>query len=283
MRQLSPAGQQVIDSLAARHGFSSDATIAMLTAVLNGNGRMAQFNHAEFCGSGQWMQGGMTMVSDMFNNQMKSRVDALCNELSSLVANEPTLQVSGSFQSQSQGDTIGGQVLPASQQSDCAAPPGPVGMFMPSAPGSSGNWWPDGLGRPESTGVQNNLRYAWFGNPRRLVIDLAGTVTLYDTLDHRISGFSQQQSGGTSVTFTSQHGLVDIKCLPVLAVNGMPPVATPLPGQQASMSSSCLTATGERKEDDIFALIEKLAELRKRDILTDEEFSAKKAELLSRI
>jgi len=33
----------------------------MLFAVLAGNGSMAQFDHAEFAGSGQWMQGGMIM------------------------------------------------------------------------------------------------------------------------------------------------------------------------------------------------------------------------------
>ena len=35
--------------------------------------------------------------------------------------------------------------------------------------------------------------------------------------------------------------------------------------------------------DDIFARIERLAELRARDILTAQEFEAKKAELLSRL
>jgi hypothetical protein len=35
--------------------------------------------------------------------------------------------------------------------------------------------------------------------------------------------------------------------------------------------------------DDIFTMIERLAELRQKDILTEEEFAAKKAELLSRL
>src|ERR1035438_8403245 len=102
MRQLSPAGQQVINDIAQRHHFSIDATLSMLDSVINGNGSMAQFNHPEFAGSGQWMRGGMTMVSDMFNNYLKGRVDALCFELSNLVANQPDLIRSGSFQSQSQ-------------------------------------------------------------------------------------------------------------------------------------------------------------------------------------
>ena len=45
----------------------------MLESVVNGNGAMAQFSHPEFGGSGQWMRGGMIMVSDMFNNYLKGR------------------------------------------------------------------------------------------------------------------------------------------------------------------------------------------------------------------
>ena len=70
MRLLSPAGQQAVNDLAQRHGFSSAAVLCMLEAVIQGNGSMAQFSHPEFGGSGQWMQGGMTMVSDLFNHAL---------------------------------------------------------------------------------------------------------------------------------------------------------------------------------------------------------------------
>src|SRR5271154_5758968 len=103
MRQLSPAGDQAVNDLARRHGFSYDAVATMLDAVVNGNGGMAQFSHPEFGGSGQWMRGGMTMIGDMFNNGLKGRVDALCAELSNLIANQPGLIQTGSFQSQTQG------------------------------------------------------------------------------------------------------------------------------------------------------------------------------------
>jgi hypothetical protein len=60
------------------------------------------------------------MVSDMFNNYLKGRVDGLCSELSRLMANQPDLLIrSGSFQSESQGtqqqgnDGGGQQLLPA--------------------------------------------------------------------------------------------------------------------------------------------------------------------------
>ena len=90
MQQLSPAGQQTIDGIAQRYGYSTDAILSMLQSVINGNGSMAQFNHREFAGAGQWMRGGMTMVSDMFNNNLKNSVNNLCSELSQLVAEQPT-------------------------------------------------------------------------------------------------------------------------------------------------------------------------------------------------
>jgi hypothetical protein len=77
MRQLSAAGQRAINDLAQRHGFSSDAVTSMLQSVIIGHGSMAQFSHPEFGGPGQWMRGGMIMVSDMFNNLLKGRIDAL--------------------------------------------------------------------------------------------------------------------------------------------------------------------------------------------------------------
>ena len=79
MRELTPAGQQLINDVAQRHGFSTDAVMTMLQAVVNGNGTMAQFNHWELGGGGQWMQGGMTMVGDMFNHGLKAKVDNLCS------------------------------------------------------------------------------------------------------------------------------------------------------------------------------------------------------------
>ena len=51
-------------------------------ALQRGWGSMAQFNHPEFGGYGQWMRGGMTMVGDMFNASLRNRVDALALDLS---------------------------------------------------------------------------------------------------------------------------------------------------------------------------------------------------------
>jgi hypothetical protein len=274
MQQLTPEGQQVVNNLSQCHGFSTDAVMHMLIAVLNGNGTMAQFNHPEFAGSGQWMQGGMLMLGDMFNYSLKGRVDSLCSEISSILANQPGLLRSGSFQSQSQSG--GGQ-----QSQAAGSPMGESSLFVPDP---ASHWWPKDLGAPDATGNQNNVRYAYFSNSRRLAVETNGQVWVYDTGDHQIGGFSQQQGMGGSILFTSQYGTVNLSTLQVISINGQPPekpqtvnssdsVNTP-PPSAGSLSSS---------EEDVFSALERLGDLHAKGILTDEEFSRKKEELLQRL
>jgi len=267
MQRLTDQGQMIINDLAQRYGVSNDAIMCMLDAVLNGNGTMAQFNHPDFGGSGQWMQGGMTMVGDMFNYALKSKVEGLCSELSNLLANQQSaLFMPMSSQSQSQG----GQ-----QQGGYA----PVSLFVPNT-GGSGNWWPAELGFAASTGAQNNIRYAYFPSSCRLAVEINGHVTVYDTQDHQIGGVSQQQGNNASLTFTSQYGLVWVENLPVISIDGVSP-QQPAQVMQADSYNEFGNVTAP--EGDIFSIIEQLAELRKKDILTEEEFSAKKAELLKKL
>jgi hypothetical protein len=77
-------------------------------------------------------------------------------------------------------------------------------------------WWPEELGEnPNSAGGQNEIRYAFFAEQKRLAVETGrGQVKLYHTGDHRISGVEQDQSaGGLKLTFTSQHGAVDLATL----------------------------------------------------------------------
>lgn len=274
MKQLTPEGQQIINNIAQRYNFSPDAVFSMLLSVINGNGSMAQFNHREFGGSGQWMRGGMIMLGDMFNNGLKNSVSGLCQELANLITNQPDLIQVSSFQLQSQGN----------QQQSNFGSTDPVSLFVPPPAGSSGNWWPVGLQFPTSTGSQNNVRYAYFANIHRLAIDVNGQVTLYDTLDHQIGGFSQQQSIGGSITFTSQYGLVDVSTLPIISIDNVPYQAPiQLKPAPAYVQASTVNTQELIQDADIFGAIEKLANLKEKGILTDSEYSAKKAELLARL
>jgi hypothetical protein len=274
MLQLSPAGQAAITNISQRHGFSTDAVMSMLDAVLRGNGSMAQFNHSEFCGSGQWMRGGMTMVSDMFNNSLKGRVDNLCSELSNLIASQPGLMQSGSFQSQSQGAPSPSVAWGSGGSSDAGA-----NLFAPPPP----DWWGPSLRFPNSTGSQNNARYAYFAQARRLAVDVGGTVTIYDTLDHQIGGFSQQQSADGSMSCSSQYGTVPVSSLPVISINGVAPARASIGGSTGSTNSQPGTSSNSGVPAELLATLQKLADLQAAGVLTSQEFNAKKAELLSRL
>ncbi|MGC3991736.1 MAG: SHOCT domain-containing protein [Chthoniobacteraceae bacterium] len=277
MQQLTPEGQRIVNDLAQRHGFSADAVTHMLFALLNGNGSQAQFSHYEFGGYGQWMRGGMIMLGDMFNNYLKGRVDSLCYDLSNVLAAQPGLLQTGSFQSQSQSGS-------GYQQQHHGAPMGSNSLFVPDP---RATWWPTDLGQPNATGAQNNVRYAYFGNARRLAVETGGEVWVYDTQDHQIGGFSQQQGSGGSIIFSSQYGTVLLSSLPVISCNGQPvspaPTMAPVTSYAAPVATTPAAASTAAPGSDIFNLIEQLGNLKARGILTDEEFAAKKSELLGRL
>jgi hypothetical protein len=123
---------------------------------------MAQFSHADFGGMSQWAP-GMTMVGDMFNNSLKSTLDAVCSELAAHIAETPSTAPFGR-----------GEVSYRSMQK-------PV-------------WWPDDLGSPSAVGAQNDLRYAVFPGARRLasmimavlMFTIQGTIAFWGWLRRRV-------------------------------------------------------------------------------------------------
>jgi hypothetical protein len=259
MQQLTSVGQHIVNDLSSRYNLSYDAVVHMLVAVNNGGSTMAQFNCPELGGSGQWMRGGMTMVGDMFNNNLKMTVDNLCNDLANALANN--------------------QMFP---------------VVKAGTPGSN-QWWPADLGSPFSSGSQNNTRYAIF--PNRLAVELNGQVTVYDTLDNNIGGVSQQQGGNNSLTFSSQYGTIPVNSLPVVSgsnnqdnFTAPPPAnfAEPAPQpflqpQKANEEQFQSLNHSSGSSDEILALIEKLAQLQSAGVLSQSEYETKKSELLARL
>lgn len=120
---VTPDAEQAVTEIAQRHGLSREAVLAMLFAIHAGGGTMAQFSIPELGGSGQWMRGGMTMVGNMFDNALKARVDALCNELAQLLTTT-TVFPAPNTQTQFQGGF------------------------------TSSNWWPADLGVPSSAALR---------------------------------------------------------------------------------------------------------------------------------
>ncbi|MGF0314007.1 SHOCT domain-containing protein [Rhodococcus sp. IEGM1428] len=272
---LTPAGENAVTELSSRYGISTDAVRTMLDAVNNGRGSMAQFNIPELGGSGQWMRGGMTMVGNMFDHGLKSRVDGLCRDLSAVLSQH--------------------QVYPPREAAG--------GSFGGNSFGS-GSWWPSDLGSPSSSGGQNGSQYAVFPGSRRLAVLVGGELAVYDTLDHSIGGVQQQQGGGPgSLEFTSQYGTFSAGSLPRVdqqssgtnSQNQSAPQAYPQQSssqQSSSQQSSAPQASNQSGSggnqvgvdiSEITAAIEALAGLHAKGFLTDDEFFSKKSELLGRV
>ena len=181
---VTPEAANAIADIAQRHGLSQEAVLAMLVALREGGGTMAQFNIPELGGNGQWMRGGMTMVGNMFDNALKARVDALCNEL--LPAARHHRGISGTRPE--------------------LAGPGRVRRRTTGGRPISGS--------PSSVGGQNDVRYAFFPGTRRLAIQISGVTKVFDTGEHHIGGVQQQQGTGySSVSFTSQFGTFGVSSL----------------------------------------------------------------------
>jgi hypothetical protein len=163
-----------VADIARTHGVKEETAQALLDALRRGGGGQAQFDIAELGGLGQWSRGGMTQVGDMFNDALKGRVDALARDLAPLA--------------------------------------GKGGEGQGEAGQGSGDWWPEGLGRPSATGGQGDLRYAVFPESRRLALSRGGRVSLHDTGGRIISGV--QQSGGSDPEFSGPDGPVRLSDLP---------------------------------------------------------------------
>lgn len=278
---LTPAGENAVSELSSRYGVSTDAVRTMLDAVNNGRGSMAQFNIPELGGSGQWMRGGMTMVGNMFDHGLKSRVDGLCRDLSAVLSQQ--------------------QVYPPRETGG--------GSFGGNSFGS-GSWWPSELGQPSSSGGQNGSQYAVFPGSRRLAVLAGGELAVYDTRDHSIGGVQQQQGGGPgSLEFTSQYGTFTAASLsridqqgggaasqnqsaPQPSSSSYSPQSQPPPQQSSSQQSSSQqfpnqSGSGGNQAgvdiSDITAAIEALAGLHSKGFLSDDEFFSKKSELLKRL
>jgi len=126
--------EALIARLSIRHSVSADAVRTVLRGLRSAGGRMAQFSHADFGGMSQWSP-GMTMIGDMFNNDLKAKLDAICTELASHVAN-----------AESHPNNHDGRDENVSYRSAAR----------------SEQWWPAGYGAPSSVGAQNALRCAVF-------------------------------------------------------------------------------------------------------------------------
>ena len=57
----------------------------------------------------------------------------------------------------------------------------PMEPMKPATP-----WWPDDLGQPDTSGAQNDLRYAYFASRHRLAVSRGGKAMVYDTGEYEL-------------------------------------------------------------------------------------------------
>lgn len=265
MKALTTEGRKLITEIADRYNVQPQTIEMLLKAIVRGNGTMAQFNIAELGGQGQWMKGGMTMVGDMFNNSLRSTVDKLCSELAELAATTVLFEVQ---ESSTLGDIAASSDFDHSRNSDEAD--------LSRRAGS----WPAIFGNPTSSGSQNNFRYAYFEHVHRLVIEENGRRTIYDTKHHQITGISQQQGAAASFRFASREGVIDLGSLEKISDPERP--RQPTPEMVYDATGNAITED-RSPEEIVLGTIEKLNMLFERGQITEEEFAAKKKELLERL
>ncbi len=184
---FSTTDRQLIRKLARQYQVSEGAVETLWNALETGQGAMAQFNHPELGGMGQWMASGMITIGDFSNQRLKATVAELCSALAA----------------HRQG---------AAQTSRRSA----AFSSMNSGWATTASWWPPELGTPTASGGQNTMHYAYFAQPRRLAIRLDDRISIYDTGEHRITSVSQQQDRQQKLVFHSQKGEVALDRLPKL-------------------------------------------------------------------
>ena len=170
----------LVQDVSRRNRLSEEAVTILLRALESSGYTMAQFNHSELGGMGQW-SAGMVMIGDLSNAELKGRVERACSELAE--------GMKGARKS------TGSSGLPT---------------IMPSANAESNNrnWWPETFGTVSSSGSQNGCDYVYSRATNRLAIRRGSELTIYDTGKHEIYGVAQQQGSSTSLEFKSQLGTI---------------------------------------------------------------------------
>ncbi|MBB5222215.1 hypothetical protein HNP73_002151 [Amaricoccus macauensis] len=251
MSGLSEAARARLAEIAARHGVTPETAGHVLEALRGGAGERARFDVPELGGVGQWARDGSVITGDMLDTDLKARVDALCRELAPLV-------------------TLPGLAEPEAPRSD------------PKIGGGVGSGWPTWPGVASASGAQNDLRYAVFPGRRRLAVARGEAMTAHCVGEPATGGVSR--SDGTPRSVTGRSGSVSAgDCpddRPVVEPRGASTGAGAPTAEEAGRRGAPAAPT--RLADPV-VLIERLADLHARGILTDGEFAKKKAELLARL
>ena len=256
---VSPEAENALADIARRHGVSPEAALSMLYALHVGGGTMAQFSIPELGGSGQWMRGGMTMVGNMFDNALKARVDALCNELAQLLTTTAVFPASANWWPADLGvpSAVGGQnearyaIFPSTRRLAIEIN-GVTRVF------DTGEHRIGGVQQQQGSGYRSVSFTSQLGT-----FDVS---SLHEVGAHQAAHQTAHQTAGAPAPqHQSQYQ------------------SGPAPHPAAHAQTPPPASSGSGDAAAIVAAIESLAGLHERGILSDEEFATKKAELLDRL
>ncbi|GAA4221467.1 hypothetical protein GGQ68_000159 [Sagittula marina] len=315
MADLTEHGVTTRDDLAARHAVSGTTVEAMMVSVVNGGGTQAQFSIPELGGMGQWSRGGMTMVGDMFNTGLKARVSNLCEDIAQAAGQGPLFkrgEPQGNWQGQSQSQGSGNGFGSMSMHSGGWWP---ETLGQPSAQGSQNDMsyaiFPDrqrlavnlagrvtvhDTGDHLITGISQQQGHGrnWTFTSQYGAVDLAAMPVVFgEDATKETTPDTVRTSTPTTPTVADQSTetwaptTADADA-PENFFDPMQPEAD-MPDLEAAPQASkgsAPSASGAQlltDADQIFAALQKLGDLHDLNILSDEEFAIKKAELLARL
>ena len=178
--------KDVLPEIAQRYQVPESVVRELYRQLEANGGTQCQFSCPELAGQIQWMP-GFVMVSRPADKALKARVDGLCCELAAVLSG-----------------------------SDTAAPAALTRDWEHLSTGES--WWPGNFGHPAATGEQCGVRYAYFPERRRLLLQQGARIDAYETGSHHITGVAQQQGKTSSLAFQTDQGpisLGQLKCVPL--------------------------------------------------------------------
>lgn len=186
----------VLPEIAQRYQVPEAKVRELYRLLQESGGRQCQFNCEDLGGPVQWMP-GMVTVTRWNDHHLKTRVDGLCSELAAIVQGSETS-------------------APAALRRPAGT--APAGACVSLEAGES--WWPAKFGHPASSGEQNGIRYAYFPEKHRLLIQEGAHLVAYDTGERHLTGAAQRQGSTSNLTFSTAEGPVDLKhltCVPLQA------------------------------------------------------------------
>ena len=210
--------QQTIGRLSERYQVSAEAVSTLAEAMRRGGNRMAQFSHPDLGGHGQWLP-GMTQIGDMFNRELRHRVEGLCADLSSAMDAADEAEFSTRLPPT---DRAGGRTDHDSLYMKPMEPIKPMKAMEPMKPmhgfesarrnaGGRKSWAnrrtpPEG--RTRCVTPISRTRTGWRSTKA------AAKSGFTTPVGHKISGVQQRQSGGArKLVFTSEQGEMNLAAL----------------------------------------------------------------------